>query len=157
MGEKPEVVRAWHDDRPRLPEYTSPGPMILPDGPSPSPSPSDLANLAKAEARRLIEGGWYQTSRAHRRLARFPDKYKEYAQPGTYALIDYATDYGPEDEREAWARRLGEESAGDHFLSTYAPPECRMMVSEIVFAHYRALGGGRYRSTAPWAPGGPRG
>jgi len=106
---------------------------------------SDTLPLPVAEriARRLIDEGWYQTSRKFRCLARLPE-----GMTGKEALLEEAKKERPWDA-EKWVNCLGERSAGDHWLRCYSRrvEECNQQVSQKVFDAFRRLGGGTYRET----------
>jgi hypothetical protein len=83
---------------------------------------------AQDEARRLIAEGYFQVSRAHRKLARAPVGLRPEEALGLL-LRTRVTDAT---------------AAGRLYLSKYAPDELRMVVSDDVMQQFRALGGGPY-------------
>lgn len=92
---------------------------------------------AEAAARPLV-GTYFQTSRAHRIVVRFPE-----GVGPIEALVAAARASRPWDV-ELWARRLGERSAGDHYLRVYAPREHQLTLTREVFDAYLHLGGGTF-------------
>jgi hypothetical protein len=93
------------------------------------------------EARRLIDEGWHQVSRAYRGVARLPE-----GMTGTEALIDAErrSDH-PHPNLETWATRMGEAHAGEHYLRCYAGRDGHSRDLDIpTFAAFRKLGGGTY-------------
>ena len=75
-----------------------------------------------AEAKRLLDKGYYQTSRRYRMLARLPD-----------------------DKNGQEIRNLIEAQIGDCYLRVYAPEKDRVTVAcHRVFEAFRNLGGATY-------------
>ena len=84
------------------------------------------------EAKRLLDKGYYQTSRSFRMLARLPEG-KTAHQALTTA------------NNEPWTRGLTAACAGDYYLRVHAPKEDRVILKcDRVFRAFRALGGGTY-------------
>lgn len=78
---------------------------------------------------------WFQISRKHRIVARFPDGIKDgHSALGSIRGVDF------------WVYRLPEQDAGDHFLRVYA--ERQGLTRELTkeeFEAFRAAGGRTYR------------
>ena len=92
------------------------------------------------EAQALIDGGWYQTSRAYCMLAKLP-----VGKTGIQALIE--AEQASRDGREyaqVWAARMGEHHSGDHFLRMHAKGKLKKTVSSQVMDEFKKLGGGTY-------------
>lgn len=102
----------------------------------PPPEPGTPEEIAAA----LILGGWYQISYRYRTVARLPD-----GMTGIKALEQVDHIRNPE-----WARRLGEQSAGDHWLRCYATGDRKKSVDRETFIAFRRLGGGTYLDKGPY-------
>jgi hypothetical protein len=85
-------------------------------------------------AEEAIAGGYFQVSRAHRRVARLPP-----GKTGVQALVEAAGE-----NRVDWAKGLGEGGAGDQYLRVYTKDA--VVLSREEFARFRALGGDTYRA-----------
>ncbi len=111
----------------------------------------DTSCEPEARARALINGGFYQTSRAYRMLARLP-----FGKSGKEALYeaeieaisdDADLDYWRKEKCE-WVNTLGERASCDQFLRVWSRYDSRNLtveVSPIVFDLYRDMGGGTAR------------
>lgn len=91
------------------------------------------------DASELIAQGYYQVSRNHRVLARFPQ-----GRSGKAALRAVVS---PAVFRQVF-EAMPEGECGDHYLAAYAPPEDRVTVDLTTFRAFRALGGDRYSKGA---------
>jgi hypothetical protein len=92
---------------------------------------------AEETARPLI-GVFFQVSRSHRTVARFPT-----GVGPREALLGHARASRPWDA-DSWVDMLGMRSAGDHYLRCYAPEEHQLQLAPEVFEAFRRLGGGTY-------------
>jgi len=88
-------------------------------------------------AQKIIDEGYYQTSRKHRHVARLPK-----GLTGKEALKSVT----PEN-RHYWVDGLGESNSGDHYLCVYGKPEDSLTLTIPEFAAFRKLGGNTYRAT----------
>jgi len=91
------------------------------------------------KANHLLGEGYYQVSRRHRILAKFPE-----GLTGTEALLqDGQHPYNPK-----WAEDMGEGAAGDHWLRCYAEAAGYWLrVNKAIFTAFRILGGDTYAWT----------
>lgn len=80
---------------------------------------------------------WFQTSRAHRAVARLPE-----GKTGRQALWEAQS--RPMDK--TWALQFPEYSAGDHYLRCHAPITDQLTLNRREFEAYRAAGGDTYQS-----------
>lgn len=80
---------------------------------------------------------WFQTSRAHRAVARLPE-----GKTGRQALWEAQS--RPMDK--TWALQFSEYSAGDHYLRCHAPITDQLTLNRKEFEAYRAAGGDTYQS-----------
>lgn len=87
-------------------------------------------------AKKVIEWGYYQTSRKYRHVARLPK-----GMTGKEALKSVT----PEN-RHYWVDGLGESSAGDHYLCVHGKPEDSLTLTIPEFNAFRKLGGNTYRA-----------
>lgn len=97
------------------------------------------------EARRLIDEGWYQTSRRHRRVARLPPGktvVEALLEAARTLLLEY-----PDPHFEDRATGLEETDAKDLYLSCYALRPHRRDLDEATFAAFRKLGGQTCRAS----------
>jgi len=85
------------------------------------------------EAQALIDGGWYQTSRAYCMLAKLPK-----GKTGMQSLIE------TKEWDSANVARMGEHGAGEQFLRVYAKGTLKKSVSSHVMDAFKRLGGGTY-------------
>jgi hypothetical protein len=106
----------------------------------------DVTQEVIDRAQRLIDEGWCQTSSKYRSIGRLP--------PGKTAIEALAEASG----REEWAMRMGDASAGDHYLRVYSPktPELRQELDIATWTAYKKLGGGTYHRHSPKGYGGKR-
>ncbi|HSC15406.1 MAG TPA: hypothetical protein VLI71_09835 [Gammaproteobacteria bacterium] len=92
---------------------------------------------AEEQARPLV-GVYFQTSRKHRLVARFPKGVDPMS-----ALTAAARGSRPWDV-ENWVEMLGPRNAGDYYLRCYAPPEDQLELGRDVFEAFLKLGGTTY-------------
>ena len=94
-------------------------------------TPTEITKRASV----LLSSGYYQVSRKFRIVARLPS-----CTSGIEALAEASGD-------RAWAQRLGEVQATDHYLRVYAK-DC-LTLDRATFVEFLRLGGGtRMRSAS---------
>lgn len=105
------------------------------------PTPEETAEAAS------LVGTWFQVSRKHRMIARFPDgktpKEALRSVMGKHTGLP-VREITPHEEK--WIEALGNDSAGDQFLCVYAGyyKELNMTLSVVGFKAFRAAGGDTY-------------
>lgn len=105
------------------------------------PTPEEVA-----EATALV-GTWFQVSRKHRMIARFPDGMT--AKEALRSVMGKHTGLPVRDilpREEEWIEKLGNDSAGDQFLGVYSGyyDELHKTLSVVGFKAFRAAGGDTY-------------
>ncbi len=104
----------------------------------------DVTQEVIDRAQRLIDEGWCQTSSKYRLVSRLPE-----GKTGREALAEAS-------DREEWATCMGESSAGDYYLRTYAKGDLEMTLDIATWTAYKKLGGGTYHRHSPKGYGGKR-
>lgn len=104
-----------------------------------------MVTVAETKAKRLIDAGWYQTSRRYRQLARLPTDLTGrealyWAEVKAKRKLD--PDHDSAETRD-WVMGLDEAAAADQFLRCYAEhtPSLTCTLDRDTFEAFRQLGG----------------
>jgi hypothetical protein len=106
-----------------------------------NPTPEEVAEAA------ALVGTWFQVSRKHRMIARFPEG--KTPKEALRSVMGKHTGLPVRDilpREEEWIERLGNDSVGDQFLCVYARyyEELNKTLSVVGFKAFRAAGGDTY-------------